>query len=95
MDDMILGVNTLPYPLHCRIRSEKVRIHEENGVIILVPIGETIANDNAFTIPENFQPKEKRREILRSLIGSVDEPIVIEPLKAARGSPIDWEMMDQ
>ena len=40
MDDTILNVNTLPYPLLRRIHSEKVRIHEENGVIMLTPVKE-------------------------------------------------------
>ena|GEM_PF-2882157 len=40
MDDLILSVNTLPYPLHRRIHSDKVRIHEENGIIMLMPISE-------------------------------------------------------
>jgi len=34
MDEMILNVNTLPYPLHRRIHSERVRVQEENGVIM-------------------------------------------------------------
>ena len=38
MDDMILSVSTLPEPLHRRIRSDRVRVHEENGLFILTPI---------------------------------------------------------
>lgn len=38
MDEMILNVKTLPEPLYRRIRSERVRVHEENGVITLTPI---------------------------------------------------------
>ena len=38
MDDMILSVSTLPEPLHRRIRSDKVRVHEDNGTIILTPV---------------------------------------------------------
>lgn len=48
MDDMILSVNTLPEPLHRRIRSDRVRVHEENGVIILAPI----ENTNESTAPK-------------------------------------------
>jgi virulence-associated protein VagC len=40
MDDMILSVNTLPYPLHRRFRSERVRVREENGVVTLTPVQE-------------------------------------------------------
>jgi len=38
MDDMILSVNTLPYPLNKRIRSNRVRVREENGVFMLTPM---------------------------------------------------------
>ena len=38
MDEMILSVNTLPYPLHQRIRSDRVRVREENGVFMLTPM---------------------------------------------------------
>lgn len=38
MDDMILNVSTLPEPLHRRFRSDRVRVHEENGVIMLTPV---------------------------------------------------------
>lgn len=38
---MILSVNTLPYPLHRRFRSNKVRVREENGVVTLTPIQES------------------------------------------------------
>jgi hypothetical protein len=38
MDDVILNVNTLPEPLYRRIRSDTVRVHEENGVIMLTPV---------------------------------------------------------
>ena len=40
MDDMILSVNTLPEPLHRRFRSDRVRVHEENGTVILTPVQE-------------------------------------------------------
>ena len=38
MADMILNVQTLPEVVFSKIPSEKVRIHEENGSIILTPI---------------------------------------------------------
>ena len=41
MDDMVLSVSTLPEPLHRRIHSEMVRVHEENGLFILTPIFNT------------------------------------------------------
>ena len=45
MDDTILSANTLPAPLHRRIHSDKVRIHEENGIIMLMPVGDSHAAD--------------------------------------------------
>ena len=45
MDDMILNVNTLPDILHRRIRSDRVRVHEENGVFMLTPMVEEKKQD--------------------------------------------------
>jgi hypothetical protein len=45
MNDMILSVNTLPEPLHRHIRSDRVRVHEEDGNIILMPLDN--ANEHA------------------------------------------------
>ena len=50
MDDTILSANTLPYPLHRRIHSDKVRIHEENGIIMLMPVKEPQID----ALPEGF-----------------------------------------
>jgi len=38
MEDMILSVSTLPEQLHRRFRSDRVRVHEENGAIVLTPV---------------------------------------------------------
>ena len=38
MSDMVLDVQTLPEMIFSRISTERVRIHEENGSIILTPI---------------------------------------------------------
>jgi virulence-associated protein VagC len=40
MTDMILDVQTLQETIFSKISTEKVRIHEENGSIILTPIVE-------------------------------------------------------
>jgi virulence-associated protein VagC len=37
MADMILDVQTLPETIFSRITTKKVKIHEENGSIILTP----------------------------------------------------------
>lgn len=41
MEDTILSVSTLPEQLHRRFRSNRVRVHEENGVVTLTPVKET------------------------------------------------------
>jgi hypothetical protein len=38
MEEMIMNVNTLPEPLYRRFRSDRVRVHEENGVVMLTPV---------------------------------------------------------
>ena len=49
MKDMIIKVNTLPETLHRRLRSERVRVREENGEIILTPV---VNNDNLGETPK-------------------------------------------
>jgi len=48
----------------------------------------------SFIEPEQFLPKDKRREILDTLIGSIDDPTMVEPLEVEIESPRDWEMID-
>jgi len=38
MTELVLNTNTLPEPLFRLIRSEKVKVNEENGVVSLTPI---------------------------------------------------------
>jgi len=38
MSDMVLDIKTLPDMIFSRISTEKVRIHEENGNIVLSPV---------------------------------------------------------
>jgi len=38
MADMVLDVQTLPEMIFSRISTKKVRIHEENGNIVLSPV---------------------------------------------------------
>ncbi|GHU76150.1 hypothetical protein FACS189461_3380 [Spirochaetia bacterium] len=40
MSDMVLDVQTLPDMIFSRISTKKVRIHEENGSILLTPVAE-------------------------------------------------------
>jgi len=51
--------------------------------------------DEAFSEPENFHTKDKRREILRSLYGSINDPTLVEPPEVEYESPRDWELLDQ
>jgi AbrB family looped-hinge helix DNA binding protein len=51
--------------------------------------------DVIFREPNNFHPKEKRRKILRSLYGSVDELIIAEPAETVYESSRDWGLMDR
>jgi len=44
MSDIILNVQSLPETVFAKISTEKVRIHEENGSIILTPILENKLN---------------------------------------------------
>ena len=41
MEDMILSVNTLTEYVNRRFRSNRVRVHEENGVVTIEPFSET------------------------------------------------------
>lgn len=60
MEEMILSVNTLPEPLHRRFRSERVRVHEENGVVILTPVDtKTEPTDLWGLLPEGKFSTEK------------------------------------
>jgi virulence-associated protein VagC len=38
MSDMVLDIQTLPEMIFSKITAEKVRIHEENGSLILTPV---------------------------------------------------------
>jgi AbrB family looped-hinge helix DNA binding protein len=51
-------------------------------------------NKKNFTEPEQFLPKDKRREILTALYGSTDDPTLIEPFGVEIESPRDWEMIN-
>jgi len=48
----------------------------------------------SFIIPKNFLSKDKRRDIVNSLIGSIDDPTMVEPLEVEIESRRDWEMID-
>ena len=66
MDEMILNVNTLPYPLHRRIRSDRVRIREENGVFMLTPMA------GAEPADKHGMSTEEALRIFRKHAGSIN-----------------------
>ena len=76
MEDIVLNVSTLPEPLHRRISSERVRIHEENGAIILMPV------INAETRERTQKPKRRLGFVdLPPLPDSFFEPLPEEELR--------------
>jgi hypothetical protein len=48
MMDIELDVQTLPEPIFSRIHTPKVKVHEENGIITLIPIKMERANIDNF-----------------------------------------------
>ena len=38
MEDMIINVSTLPEQLHRLFRSERVRVRDDNGSVVLTPV---------------------------------------------------------
>jgi hypothetical protein len=48
MTDIVLDVQTLPEPIFSRIHAPKVRVHEENGIITLIPVKMERANIDKF-----------------------------------------------
>ena len=40
MSDIILDINMVPEVIFSRIKTKKVKLHEENGVLILTPVSE-------------------------------------------------------
>ncbi|MDR0730231.1 MAG: hypothetical protein LBF63_01085 [Treponema sp.] len=72
MSDMILDVQTLPETIFSRIHTKKVRIHEENGSIILTPIIEKKQNfdvlfgmfsDGKISTEEYMKEKQIEKEL--------------------------------
>ena len=44
MTELVLNTNTLPEPLFRLIRSDKVKVNEENGIVSLTPILEIVGD---------------------------------------------------
>jgi virulence-associated protein VagC len=72
MLDMVLDVQTLPETIFSRIPTEKVRLHEENGSILLTPITEKKADfdilfgmfsDGRLSVDEFIKEKQIEKEL--------------------------------
>lgn len=73
MIEMVLNTNTLPEPLFRLIRSEKVKVHEANGVVSLMPILEIqgncplrgLAADSNLTVDKFLAMTHDEKELLQ------------------------------
>jgi len=72
MLDMVLDVQTLPETIFSRIPTEKVRIHEENGSILLTPVTEKkldfnvlfgMFSDGRLSVDEFIKDKQFEKEL--------------------------------
>ena len=72
MSDMVLDIQTLPEMIFSRISAEKVRVHEENGSLILTPIIEKKQNfdvlfgmfsDGKISTEEYMKEKQIEKEL--------------------------------
>jgi virulence-associated protein VagC len=72
MSDMVLDIQTLPEIIFSRISTKKVRIHEENGSLILTPIIEQKQNfdvlfgmfsDGRISTEEYMKEKQIEKEL--------------------------------
>ena len=97
MENMILSVSTLPEALHRRIRSDRVRVHEENGTIVLTPISKAddidlwgLLPEGKFTTEKYLAEKAQEKEIadctvgLRGILADYDDMSVEKFLERMR-----------
>jgi virulence-associated protein VagC len=72
MSDMVLDIQTLPEMIFSSISAEKVRVHEENGSLILTPIIEKKQNfdvlfgmfsDGKISTEEYMKEKQIEKEL--------------------------------
>ena len=49
MEDVIISVDILPEILHRRIRGEKVKVQEADGIISLIPLESATKSDTPLT----------------------------------------------
>ena len=70
MEETIINVSTLPEQLHRRFRSERVRVREDNGSVILTPIISKESTDlwgllpsGKFTTADYLTQKEQDKDM--------------------------------
>jgi len=71
MTEIVLSTNMFPEPLNYLIRSEKVKVNENNGVFNLIPILDTkddcpllgIAADSSLTVEKFLAMTQDDKEI--------------------------------
>ena len=72
MSDMILNINMIPDAIFSRIKTEKVRLHEENGTFILTPVEEEkksfdrlvgMFSDGKLSIDNYLKEKQLEKEL--------------------------------
>ena len=71
MSQLVINARTLPEPLFLMIRTEKVKVIENNGIISLTPIVEVkkgcpfrgIASDSSLTVDKFFAISREDKEL--------------------------------
>jgi len=93
--------------LGLRAGENVVFVENENSVVITSEVGIEISPNafsksngtvnESFATPNSFQTKDKRRKILRSLYGIVDESVslISHEHDSEYKSPRDWGLMDE
>ena len=85
MSDLVLSVSTLPEPLPRMIRSDKVSVHETNGVLTMTPVVEA---DCPLFIPRTELVKRLfalRTKAVLAGMKLLSEEEVLEEVKRRRG----------
>ena len=89
------GQITIPVAIRRRLglqTGENVVFMEKFGNVFITSENE---KPSATLSGNKLLPKERRLAILRSLLGSIDDPTFVEPAEVEYESPKDWELMGQ
>jgi len=72
MSDMVLDINMVPETIFSRIKTKKVKFHEENGSILLTPVIEKkidfnvlfgMFSDGKISVDEFIKEKQIEKEL--------------------------------